>query len=113
MTSGTHSLCLNIEIEIETGMLGRGVGSEVGEGFAGLLTKGLWAQKDLPYILPGSQRKDCLTWVILGESYQTKELENREGIAFLFVMEFAVNHRVSEMRRGWLPTLAASALCKS
>lgn len=35
------------------------VDSEVGEGFAGLFSEGLWAWKDLPYIPPPwGQRQD-------------------------------------------------------
>lgn len=55
MTSGTHSLCLNIEIEIETGMLGRGVGSEVGYSITVLFIYFIVCFSTLEYKLPYSQ----------------------------------------------------------
>ena len=50
VTSESNCLCLNTEIDV--GVPGRAVGSEVGEEFARHLTDGPWDQKNIPCILP-------------------------------------------------------------
>lgn len=45
VTSESNYLCLNTETEIDVGVPGRAVGSEVGRGFARHLGDGPWDQK--------------------------------------------------------------------
>lgn len=75
VTSKSNYLCINPETEMDIGVSGRALGSEVGETFARHLTDGPWDQKNIPCILPWGQRKDCLTWGIFEESYWTEGLE--------------------------------------